>query len=547
MTKYKYLLFDLDDTLLDFGKAEEHSFCSMARTVGIPDPEKEYPAYRDINLQLWKSLERNEITLEELKTERFRRVLVSMGEKNTEDIARKAELMRDLYVKELSVHGEILEGAEEVLGKLRNRYTLFLITNGIKWIQESRIDISGIGKYFDAVFTSEEVGYSKPDPEFFDAVLRYTGDSDRTRYLVVGDSLTSDCDGAIKSGLDICRFNPYRGDPEGRLLTYDIRDLSELIPILNDGGAGGTAPAMAALLRDFSDKGIIRAEITENEPMSRHTTFKIGGPCGIFATPADTESLMEILRLTGEAGVPSLVIGNGSNLLFDDVGYDGCVVCTSGLKNIECDGEHLVAGAGCSVTALSRYAAEHFLGGLEFAYGIPGTVGGAVFMNAGAYGGEISQVLESSTCYDPVSGKVYTIPAEGHMFGYRTSVYRKNGCVILSARFRLKPLDMDGAAESREKMNDFMNRRVSKQPLDLPSAGSVFKRCEGRFTGQMIEEAGLKGYSVGGARVSEKHAGFIVNAGGATSRDVLELIEYIKKIILEKFGCSLECEVIYIK
>ncbi len=545
MSKYRYLLFDLDDTLLDFGAAEEHSFCSMAREVGIPDPEKEYPAYKKINLELWKSLERNEITLEKLKTERFRRVLVAMGEKDDGKTLEMAARMRDLYVRELSRHGEILEGAEEILEQLKGNYTLFLITNGIQWIQESRIDISGIGKYFDAVFTSEAVGASKPDPGFFEAVIDHTGDRDRSRYLVIGDSLTSDCDGAISSGLDICRYNPEGADPEGRELTYDIRELGELVPILSEETE--KTVRFAELLGKMSGRGRIRAEILENEPMSRHTTFRIGGPAGVFVTPGDTGSFLEILRIARGSGIPYMVVGNGSNLLFDDAGYRGCVICTSGLRYVSRDGDVIEAGAGYPVTALAKYAADSGLGGLEFAYGIPGTVGGAVFMNAGAYGGEVSQALLSSTCFDPETGEVLTIPAEEHLFGYRTSVYRSNGCVVLSAKFRLTPADGEELAAVRERMADFMNRRVTKQPLDLPSAGSVFKRCEGRFTGQMIEEAGLKGFSIGGARVSEKHAGFIVNTGGATSADVLALIEYIKKTIYERFGCRLECEVIHVR
>ena len=181
---------------------------------------------------------------------------------------------------------------------------------------------------------------------------------------------------------------------------------------------------------------------------------------------------------------------------------------------------------------------------MEFAYGIPGSVGGAVFMNAGAYGGEMSDIVLESTYLDLSDLTIHTISKDEHNFGYRDSIYRHSNFLILSSKFSL---EYGNTLEIEEKMNDYMNRRIHKQPLDYPSAGSVFKRCPGRFTGQMIEESGLKGYSIGGAKISEKHAGFIINTGNATSSDVLALIEYIKETIYKNYGCNLCCEMIYVK
>ena len=280
-----------------------------------------------------------------------------------------------------------------------------------------------------------------------------------------------------------------------------------------------------------------------NSPMSRHTTFRIGGPAALYLTPNSVDALLALIRQIRMTGVKFFLLGNGSNVLFPDEGYDGAVVSLGALRKISVNGREITAEAGALLIHVCRQASDAGLSGLEFAYGIPGSVGGAVFMNAGAYDGEISFVLRESTYLDLDTLTVHTITQPEHAYGYRDSVYRHTNRLILSATFSLADGDREAITA---KMNDFMSRRVAKQPLEYPSAGSVFKRCAGHYTGQMIEEAGLKGYTIGGAQVSEKHAGFIINVGGATAEDVTALIEHIRRVILEKFGCELECEVIRI-
>lgn len=300
---------------------------------------------------------------------------------------------------------------------------------------------------------------------------------------------------------------------------------------------------MTELIENYNDRGN-QIEIRKNEPMNRHTTFRIGGSAALFVVPSNEEELVRVCGFIREAGVRYYILGNGSNLLFDDDGFDGAVVYTGALSEISVDGNVISAGAGAQLVNVCKKAREHALSGMEFAYGIPGSVGGAVFMNAGAYGGEMSQVITESTYLDVCDLTIKRLPLEAHGYGYRESVYKHNNNIIISASFTLTEGDK---TEISARMDDFMGRRIDKQPLEYPSAGSVFKRYPGRYTGQMIDEAGLRGYTIGGAQVSEKHAGFIVNRGGATAADVLALIEHIKKTILEKFGCELECEMIYVK
>lgn len=290
----------------------------------------------------------------------------------------------------------------------------------------------------------------------------------------------------------------------------------------------------------LTDSGI---EIKYHEPMSRHTTFRIGGSAALYLIPHNGEELALALRSAEESGVRTFILGNGSNVVFPDEGYMGAVISTEALDRIEVLGDRIICGAGASLTLAAKTARDHGLTGLEFANGIPGSVGGAVYMNAGAYGGEVKDVLESST-YVTAEGGI-TLSAEEHNFGYRDSVYKHNsGRIITEAVFQLKRGDKDAITET---MADYMNRRVTKQPLEYPSAGSVFKRYPGRFTGQMIEEAGLKGTTIGGAQVSEKHAGFIINIGDATAEDVKRLVDHIKEVILHRFGCELECEIIFVE
>lgn len=281
-----------------------------------------------------------------------------------------------------------------------------------------------------------------------------------------------------------------------------------------------------------------------NEPMKNHTSFKIGGVAGLFVTPKSAEALAYAYNISREHDAKIFILGKGTNVLFDDEGFDGVVISTLGLDFSKIEGNTLTFGAGFSFTTASRVALENSLYGMTFAYGIPGSIGGAVFMNAGAYNGEVSFVLKESTYLDTADGKIYTLPLEEHKFDYRHSVYRDHPeWVIISATFSLKKGNYD---EIKAEMDDFMNRRRTKQPLEYPSAGSTFKRYPGRYTGQMIDELGLKGTSVGAAQVSEKHAGFVINKGNATSRDVKELIELVKAKIKEAYGIDIECEVIFV-
>ncbi len=286
-----------------------------------------------------------------------------------------------------------------------------------------------------------------------------------------------------------------------------------------------------------------KIEYGENVVLAQYTTFRIGGAAKLAVFPKNISEACAVLKLMRDEGIRVLVIGNGSNLLVSDNGFDGAAVILSGMRNVSFDGCTIRADAGVPLTRLALEASKRSLTGLEFAYGIPGSVGGAVYMNAGAYGGEMSQVIVSSTYYDPESRDICELSSSNHDFRYRHSSYMENGRIILSAEFRLEDGDKDVITA---KMNELMSRRRDKQPLEYPSAGSVFKRGNGFITAQAIDEAGLKGRRVGGAEVSQKHAGFIVNLGGATAGDVLSLIKIIKAEVLEKFGYEIECEIRYI-
>ena len=285
-------------------------------------------------------------------------------------------------------------------------------------------------------------------------------------------------------------------------------------------------------------------KISENEPLSRHSSMKTGGPAAVAAFPKTTEALINLIRAAGEHGLRHVIVGNASNILFDDRGFNGLVIFTTGLRGVYWKEDNVRAECGVSLTALAGKAAERGLSGLEFAYGIPGTVGGAVYMNAGAYGSETAAVLKSSRYLDISDCTVKTLPLEEHLFGYRDSVFRHRRFIHLSSVFALQAGDK---AQIRAYMNELMQRRRDKQPLEYPSAGSVFKRYPGRYTAQMIDEAGLRGLSVGGAQVSEKHAGFIVNKGNATSSDVIALVGKVREAIRDKYGIEIECEIIHAK
>ena len=302
--------------------------------------------------------------------------------------------------------------------------------------------------------------------------------------------------------------------------------------------------ALPTLAEEYNREHEDPIEIKQNEPMSRHTSFKIGGNADLYIIPHDMDALIETVRILKETETKRYFLGNATNVLFDDAGFRGAVVSLGNICAIKVIENRIIAEAGASLNLVCKTARDKELSGLEFAYGIPGSIGGAVFMNAGAYGGEMSQVVAQSTYFSLDDMTVHTIPLTAHEYGYRESVYRHNNWLVLSAVLELQKGEYD---KINAAMNDYMSRRIDKQPLEYPSAGSVFKRYPGRYTGQMIEECGLKGYSIGGAQVSEKHAGFIVNKGGATSADVLALIEHIKNEVYKKFDCRIECEVIHVK
>ncbi len=280
---------------------------------------------------------------------------------------------------------------------------------------------------------------------------------------------------------------------------------------------------------------------SENTLLAPHASFRIGGAARLCVYPNSRDALLRALTLLCEHGVRFAVIGKGSNVVFSDAGYDGAVVFTDSAAKLEHRGNTLFAEAGVTLTALSQAAREAALSGLAFAYGIPGTVGGGVAMNAGAFGGQISDVCAGSEYFDASSGKVGRLDAAEHAFGYRTSVYLCNPqYTLLSAAFMLVPGTRE---EISRTMQEHLAHRKKTQPLMYPSAGSVFKRPAGDYAGRLIETSGLKGYTVGGAQVSEQHAGFIVNRGGATAEDVRILVEHIQARVLRDHGVELECEI----
>lgn len=282
------------------------------------------------------------------------------------------------------------------------------------------------------------------------------------------------------------------------------------------------------------------SQILLNEPMKYHTTFKIGGPADYLLLPSSVEQVVAVCRLVQKYELPLTILGNGSNVLVLDKGIRGVVVkFAAQMAKLRLSGHKIYAGCGARLKEIAEFAAAHSLTGLEFAVGIPGSVGGAVFMNAGAYDGEISRVVSAVTAVAP-DGTVKRYSAQEVDFGYRSSIFQENHQIICEVEFALAQGD---AAAIYEKMNDLTKRRESRQPLELPSAGSTFKRPQGYFAGTLIEQTGLKGLQIGGAQVSTKHAGFVVNADEATAADVLELIGEVQRLVWEKHGVRLHPEV----
>ena len=289
-------------------------------------------------------------------------------------------------------------------------------------------------------------------------------------------------------------------------------------------------------------------EFEENVDGKRLCSFHVGGNVRVVAKPQTADQLSAMYDFLLENDIRNILLGRGSNVVISDEGFDGVVVSLSELSSVNIDisdDNCIVAGAGASMLKLANFAQQNGLSGLEFAHGIPGTVGGGVYMNAGAYGGEICQVLKSCLVFDQIDGYVFLIDASQCDFSYRHSIFMDNkNLIVLFATFELKKGNPD---EIKAKMDEYKAKRMASQPLEYPSAGSTFKRPEGYFAGKLIEDSGLKGFSVGGAQVSEKHAGFVINKGGATAEDIKNLVAHIQKTVKEKFDVSLECEIEFVE
>ncbi len=282
----------------------------------------------------------------------------------------------------------------------------------------------------------------------------------------------------------------------------------------------------------------------ENELLSKHTSFKIGGKAKFFIVPSNETELIKTIELCKNNDIRYYILGKGSNILFSDDGFNGAIIHVSNaFSKIEINGDEITAYAGTNLSELCKKAKDNNLSGLEFAYGIPGNVGGAVYMNAGAYDGEIKDVLTQVTFIDE-NLQIKTLQLNDLDLGYRTSIFERKDWCIIKAKFKLSTAIKE---EINAKMQKFANSRIEKQPLDLPSAGSAFKRPEGAFAGALIDECGLRGYTIGGAAISQKHCGFIVNIGNATCNDVLTLADEVCKIVKEKTNFVLEKEIRVVK
>ena len=283
-------------------------------------------------------------------------------------------------------------------------------------------------------------------------------------------------------------------------------------------------------------------DVKEDESMNKYTSFQIGGPADLFIEPSNHQELAQVLQTLSNTAIPFFILGKGSNILVGDLGIRGVVLSMSGLDKIQINGTKITAGAGASLGKVAVAAMQAELTGLEFASGIPGSVGGAVVMNAGAYGGEIKDVLVNATIFTP-EGEKKILKCDEMELGYRHSIFHNNNWIVAEVELQLQQGDSQAI---KTKMVELNSRRRAKQPLEFPSAGSSFKRPPGYYAGTTIDQAGLKGYSVGGAQVSEKHAGFIINKGNATAQDVIRLVKDIQRIIREKVGIELEPEIRFV-
>ncbi len=297
-----------------------------------------------------------------------------------------------------------------------------------------------------------------------------------------------------------------------------------------------------AALPDMVEAGLILFEV----PLKDHCSFNIGGPADVFCTPKTQSQFIAILLFCLNNNIPYFILGNGSNLLISDKGLRTVVINTTGFVKLTRDEDYISAFCGVSLHELSEFAQKMGLSGLEFAHGIPGSVGGAVYMNAGAYGGEIKDVLYCSKCLVPSiaslssSSPILHLKATDHHFGYRSSVFQQGNLIHLSSVFHLV---QRAPEEILARMNELKEQRWDKQPMDMPSAGSVFKRPEGHFTGKLVDDCGLRGFRIGDAAVSDKHCGFIVNLGSATASEVMQVIRHVQKTVMDNFGVKLETEI----
>lgn len=282
-----------------------------------------------------------------------------------------------------------------------------------------------------------------------------------------------------------------------------------------------------------------------DEPLKNHTTFKIGGNCIALIEPREVSDIVETIKICRENSIKFFVIGNGSNLLVPDEGYNGVIIKLKGeFSTIQVEGEYLIVNSGAKLSEVYTVAYENSLTGFEFASGIPGTIGGAIYMNAGAYGGEMKDIVESIQVLDLDNFELRELKNEELEFSYRKSIIQRKNYIVTSIKLELQKGNKE---EIKAVYEDLRERRNSKQPLNFGSAGSTFKRPEGHFASKLIEDAGLKGYHINDAWVSEKHSGFVVNKGNASYKEVMELIEYVQKVVFEKFGVKLETEVRILK
>ena len=294
------------------------------------------------------------------------------------------------------------------------------------------------------------------------------------------------------------------------------------------------------VIKKLLEERLAPDSVCTDELMSRHTTFRIGGPASVFVTPKSEKYLVTAIEICRSQGAPYFILGNGSNLLVSDQGYDGVVVhIGSDLRDISVEGTEITAKTGAMLSQVAHAALAHGLTGMEFAAGIPGSLGGACMMNAGAYGGEMSQILVGVRALDD-KGQIVELAADQLELGYRHSIMMEKQYVVLGARIHL---EKGNPEKIQAQMDDLKEKRIAKQPLEYPSAGSTFKRPEGAFAGKLIMDAGLRGFRIGDAMVSEKHCGFVVNAGKATAEDVCGVISHVQQVVMEKYGKELEPEI----